>query len=159
MGRPRDPFSPVLAHPDATESAVTVTPGGFQLESGYTFGRVEGVSIHTAGEVLLRIGDFERALVSTASKTTSSLASAAESAGKRDQVRATGAGCRPTECSSPRRAYCCLIASRSVVNVASSDSRGIESTNGPTIQPRPNGMLRLRLMTSASRITPPSTSS
>jgi hypothetical protein len=60
MGRPRDPFSPVLAHPDATESAVTVTPGGFQLESGYTFGRVEGVSIHTAGEVLLRIGDFDR---------------------------------------------------------------------------------------------------
>ncbi len=51
-----DPAPMVTDRPDATESAVTVAPGSFQLESGYTFGRIEGISIHNAGEVLLRVG-------------------------------------------------------------------------------------------------------
>lgn len=46
----------VTDRPDATESPVTVASGVFQLESGYTFGKVEGSSIHTLGEVLLRVG-------------------------------------------------------------------------------------------------------
>ncbi len=46
----------VTDRPDATESALTVAPRSFQLESGYTFGRIEGISIHNAGEVLLRVG-------------------------------------------------------------------------------------------------------
>ncbi len=46
----------VTDRPDATESAVTVAPGVFQLESGYTFGEVEGISAHNFGEILLRVG-------------------------------------------------------------------------------------------------------
>jgi len=46
----------VTDRPDATESAVTVAPGVFQLESGYTFGTIEGASAHSFGEILLRVG-------------------------------------------------------------------------------------------------------
>jgi len=46
----------VTDRPDATESAVTVAPGVLQLESGYTFGRAEGIDVHNMGEVLLRLG-------------------------------------------------------------------------------------------------------
>lgn len=50
----------VTDRPDFTESPVTVDPGRFQLEAGYTFtdsGRVES---HTLGEALVRIGLGER---------------------------------------------------------------------------------------------------
>jgi len=50
----------VTDRPDATESAVTVAPGVFQLESGYTFGEIEGISVHNLGEVLLRVGVADR---------------------------------------------------------------------------------------------------
>ena len=46
----------VTDRPDATESAITVAPGVFQLEFGYTFGEIESVSVHNLGEVLLRVG-------------------------------------------------------------------------------------------------------
>jgi hypothetical protein len=46
----------VTDRPDATESAITVARGVFQLESGYTFGGVEGIRVHNLGEVLLRVG-------------------------------------------------------------------------------------------------------
>ena len=46
----------VTDRPDATESAVTVAPGTFQLESGYTYGKIEGIAVHNLGEILLRIG-------------------------------------------------------------------------------------------------------
>lgn len=46
----------VTDRPDATESAVTVAPGSIQLESGYTFGKADGISVHNLGEILLRIG-------------------------------------------------------------------------------------------------------
>jgi hypothetical protein len=46
----------VTDRPDATESAVTVAVGVFQLESGYTFGKVDDVKIHSLGEILLRVG-------------------------------------------------------------------------------------------------------
>lgn len=46
----------VTDRPDATESAITVAPGVFQLESGYTFGETEGINVHNLGEVLLRVG-------------------------------------------------------------------------------------------------------
>ena len=46
----------VTDRPDATESAVTVAVGVFQLESGYTFDKVDDVKIHSLGEILLRVG-------------------------------------------------------------------------------------------------------
>ena len=46
----------VTDRPDATESAVTVAVGVFQLESGYTFDEVNGATIHNLGEILLRVG-------------------------------------------------------------------------------------------------------
>ena len=46
----------VTDRPDATESAVTVGVGVFQLESGYTFDKADGVRIHSLGEILLRVG-------------------------------------------------------------------------------------------------------
>lgn len=46
----------VTDRPDATESAETVAPGLFQLETGYTLARIDGVDGHSLGEVLLRIG-------------------------------------------------------------------------------------------------------
>ncbi len=46
----------VTDRPDATESSETVARGRFQLETGYTFARVEDVRTHTFGEFLLRIG-------------------------------------------------------------------------------------------------------
>ena len=54
----QEPGSPpmVTDRPDATESGITIAPGVFQLESGYTFAAVEGVSIHDLGEILLRVG-------------------------------------------------------------------------------------------------------
>ena len=46
----------VTDRPDATESAVTVAVGVFQLESGYTFDKVDDVKTHSLGEILLRVG-------------------------------------------------------------------------------------------------------
>ncbi len=51
----------VTDRPDFTESAVSVTPGRLQLESGYTFSRIGATEVHTAGEVLVRIGVVARA--------------------------------------------------------------------------------------------------
>ena len=42
--------------PDFTESAVTITPGRFQLEAGFTNTRVEDVNIDSIGEILIRMG-------------------------------------------------------------------------------------------------------
>lgn len=50
----------VTDRPDATESAITVAPGAVQLESGYTFGKLEGIRVHNLGEVLLRVGVADR---------------------------------------------------------------------------------------------------
>lgn len=50
----------VTDRPDFTESAVTVAPGQFQLESGYTFTRIGPEGEHAVGEVLLRAGLTER---------------------------------------------------------------------------------------------------
>jgi hypothetical protein len=46
----------VTDRPDATESAVTVPAGMFQLESGYTFSSAAGGDVHDLGEILLRVG-------------------------------------------------------------------------------------------------------
>ena len=50
----------ITDRPDFTESAVSVSPGGFQLETGYTFSGVEREKTHSFGEVLLRVGVAER---------------------------------------------------------------------------------------------------
>jgi hypothetical protein len=50
----------VTDRPDFTESALTVAPGRFQLEGGYTFSRLEGERSHTVGELLARIGVVDR---------------------------------------------------------------------------------------------------
>lgn len=55
-----EPEPLVTDRPDFTESAVTVAPGKVQLESGYTFTRVDTEQEHTLGEVLLRVGVAER---------------------------------------------------------------------------------------------------
>ncbi len=62
--------SPVLAQsadpplvtdrPDATESAVSVAPGRFQLEGGYTAARSGSLTLHSLGEALLRVGLTDR---------------------------------------------------------------------------------------------------
>lgn len=46
----------ITDRPDFTESAVTVAPGRFQLETGYTFSRRDESKEHSLGEVLVRIG-------------------------------------------------------------------------------------------------------
>ena len=46
----------VTDRPDATESAETVPRGLFQLESGYTYTRLEQLKQHSVGELLLRVG-------------------------------------------------------------------------------------------------------
>jgi hypothetical protein len=50
----------VTDRPDFTESAETVAPGRFQIESGYTFARVGDDKEHTLGELLLRVGLFQQ---------------------------------------------------------------------------------------------------
>ncbi|CAN5179002.1 hypothetical protein BH20GEM2_BH20GEM2_21510 [soil metagenome] len=50
----------VTDRPDFTESAVTIAPGRYQLESGYTFTRVGPEREHGVGEVLLRVGLTDR---------------------------------------------------------------------------------------------------
>lgn len=46
----------VTDRPDFTESAASVAPGRFQLETGYTFARRAGARDHSVGEMLVRIG-------------------------------------------------------------------------------------------------------
>lgn len=46
----------VTDRPDFTESAVTVTPGRWQLELGYTFARSGDEKRHSFGELLIRVG-------------------------------------------------------------------------------------------------------
>ncbi|MFN2384638.1 MAG: transporter [Gemmatimonadota bacterium] len=55
----REPL--VTDRPDFTESAVTVGTGRVQLEGGYTLARVDDLTEHALGEVLLRIGLGPRA--------------------------------------------------------------------------------------------------
>lgn len=50
----------VTDRPDATESTETVAAGRFQLESGYTYDRLEGETTHSLGELLLRVGVLDR---------------------------------------------------------------------------------------------------
>lgn len=56
-----EPRPLVTDRPDFTESAVTVAPGRWQLEAGYTFSRLGDARAHTLGEALGRIGLHERA--------------------------------------------------------------------------------------------------
>ena len=46
----------ITDRPDFTESTATVAPGRVQIESGYTFARAGGLSEHSIGELLGRIG-------------------------------------------------------------------------------------------------------
>jgi hypothetical protein len=46
----------VSDRPDFTESAVTITPGRFQIEAGVTHGEADGAETTAFGEFLLRIG-------------------------------------------------------------------------------------------------------
>lgn len=50
----------VTDRPDFTESASAVAPGHVQLEAGYTFSHGDGVDEHTLGELLFRIGLWDR---------------------------------------------------------------------------------------------------
>jgi hypothetical protein len=49
----------VTDRPDFTEAAVTVSPGKFQVELGYTFTRSGDEEQHSFGELLVRIGALE----------------------------------------------------------------------------------------------------
>lgn len=51
----------VTDRPDATESAVSVAAGRYQLEAGYTVTRAESRTLHSLGEGLLRVGLTDRA--------------------------------------------------------------------------------------------------
>jgi hypothetical protein len=42
--------------PDFTESSLTIEPGRVQVETGYTFARLQDAKSHTLGEILVRIG-------------------------------------------------------------------------------------------------------
>ena len=46
----------ITDRPDFTESTATVAPGRVQIEGGYTLTRADGLTEHTFGEVLARIG-------------------------------------------------------------------------------------------------------
>jgi hypothetical protein len=50
----------VTDRPDFTESASAVAPGQIQLEAGYTFTHSDDTDEHTLGEVLLRVGLWNR---------------------------------------------------------------------------------------------------
>lgn len=50
----------VSDRPDFTESTGTIRPGHVQLESGYTYQKVEDEESHSFGEILARIGIGER---------------------------------------------------------------------------------------------------
>lgn len=50
----------ITDRPDFTESASAVAPGHVQLEAGYTFTHIDDVDEHTLGELLFRIGLWDR---------------------------------------------------------------------------------------------------
>jgi hypothetical protein len=50
----------VTDRPDFTESPLSVDPGRVQLEAGYTFSRASEVTLHSFGEVLVRVGTLSR---------------------------------------------------------------------------------------------------
>jgi hypothetical protein len=54
------PEALVTDRPDFTESTETVKLGRLQLEGGYTFTRVSNNKEHTLGELLLRVGAWQR---------------------------------------------------------------------------------------------------
>jgi hypothetical protein len=54
------PEALVTDRPDFTESTETVKLGRLQLESGYTFTRINNNKEHTLGELLLRVGAGQR---------------------------------------------------------------------------------------------------
>lgn len=52
----QEPVPMVTDRPDFTESAVSVAPGTFQFELGYTFSRTAAEERHSFGELLARVG-------------------------------------------------------------------------------------------------------